>query len=77
MIVAARPAGDSPSVRYNAHKLTILRALLLKLDVAVTLGKERMVPSNSDIGACMKLGAALTNENIAGNHFLAAIHFDA
>ena len=77
MIVAARPAGDSPSVRYNAHKLTILRALLFKLDVAVTLGKERMVPADPDVGTCMEFGATLTNENVARNHFLAAIHFDA
>ena len=41
------------------------------------LGEESMVGAHADIKAGMPGGAALTRDNVAGNHALAAIGLDA
>ena len=41
------------------------------------LGEKSMVGAHADIKAGMPGGAALTRDNVAGNHVLAAIGLDA
>src|SRR4030088_156170 len=48
-----------------------------KLDMAFDLGKQSMVGAHADIKAGMPGGAALTRDNVAGNHVLAAIGLDS
>src|SRR5690606_30671981 len=45
---------------------------LLERDRAGFQRKQRMILAKADIGAGMPLGAALTNEDVAGEHGLAA-----
>src|SRR5882724_8567469 len=47
-----------------------------KLDMALGLGKQSMVSAHADIKAGMPGGAALTRDDVAGNHVLAAIGLD-
>ena len=74
-------AGMAPSynklVRYNTHKLAILRALPLKPDLASFLRKQRVITAYADISACMNARSTLPNENVAGYNCLAAEHLDA
>ena len=49
----------------------------MKLDMAFDLGKESMVGTHADIKAGMPGGAALTRDDVAGNHALAAKGLDA
>jgi hypothetical protein len=65
-----RDAGVSLAGNYT-HKLAILRAFLLKLDVPVFLRKQRVITTDAHIPACMDARAALPNDDIAGDHFLA------
>src|ERR1700736_6801573 len=48
-----------------------------KLDMAFDLGEQSMVGAHADIKAGMPGGAALTRDNVAGNHVLAAIGLDS
>src|SRR6266702_1817219 len=48
-----------------------------EFDVTFDLGKEGMVGAHADIKAGMPGGAALTRDDVAGNHVLAAIRRDA
>src|SRR3984893_18282896 len=48
-----------------------------KLDMAFDLGKQSMVSAHADIKAGMPGGAALTRDDVAGDHVLAAIHLDS
>ena len=48
-----------------------------KLDTTLDLGEQSMVSANADIKAGMPGGAALTRNDVAGNHMLAAIGLDA
>src|SRR5262245_14039659 len=48
-----------------------------KFDMTFDLGKESMVGAHADIKAGMPGGAALTRDNVAGNHVFAAIGLDA
>ena len=41
------------------------------------LGEQRMVGAHADIKAGMPRGAALTRDDVAGNHMLATKGFDA
>ena len=61
----------------DAHKLPVLRTLFLKLDVSVLLGEQRMVATQTNIGAGVKTGAALANDNVTCDDFLAPVDFDA
>ena len=65
-----RRAGDSLAGNYT-HKLAILRALLLKLDVPVFLREKRVITSDAHIPTRMNRRAALPDDDIAGDHFLA------
>src|ERR1700716_502739 len=47
-----------------------------KLDMTLDLGKQSMVGAHADIKAGMPGGAALTRNDVAGNHMLAAIGLD-
>src|ERR1700676_3466906 len=51
--------------------------LCTKLDMAFDLGEQGMVGAHADIKAGMPGGAALTRDNVAGNHVLAAIGLDS
>ena len=62
---------------YNAHKLPVLGAFLLELHVPVRLGEQRMVTTATYVGAGMKTGAALANDDVACQDLLAAVDFDA
>src|SRR5260370_5832711 len=48
-----------------------------KLDMAFDLGEQSMVGAHADIKAGMPSGAALTRNDVAGNHVLAAIGLDS
>jgi len=48
-----------------------------KLDTAFDLGEESMVSTHADIKAGVPGRAALTRDDVAGNHMLAAIGLDA
>ena len=61
----------------DAHKLAVLRALLLEFNVARALREQGVITTDTDIDACMETRAALTNQNVAGNNFLPTKHFDA
>ncbi len=74
--VGGRHAGDS-LVSDHAHKLAVLRALLLKLDVPVFLRQQRVITTDTDIRASMKARATLPDKNVASNNLLPAKHFDA
>ena len=52
-------------------------AFCAKLDVTFDLGEESMVSAHADIKAGMPGGAALTRDDVAGNHVLAAIGLDS
>src|SRR3981189_1411691 len=51
-------------------------AFCTKLDMTFDLGEQSMVSAHADIKARMPGGAALTRDNVAGNHVLAAIGLD-
>ncbi len=68
--VGGRRAGD-PLVSDYTHKLAILRALLLELDVPVFLCEQRVITADADVPARMNRRAALPDDDIAGNHCLA------
>ncbi len=68
--VGGRHAGDSLAGDYT-HKLAILRALLFKLDVPVFLREKRVITSDANVPARMNRRAALPDDDIAGDHFLA------
>ncbi len=68
--VGGRRAGDSLAGNYT-HKLAILRAFLLELDVPVFLREQRVIAADADVPARMNTRAALPNDDIAGDHFLA------
>ncbi len=65
-----RRAGDSLASDH-AHKLAILRAFFLKLDLPVFFRKQRVITSDAHIPACMDARAALPDDDIAGDHRLA------
>ena len=48
-----------------------------KLDFAFDLGEQGMVGAHADIKAGMPGGAALTRDDVAGDHMLAALNLDA
>src|SRR5579859_1113506 len=48
-----------------------------KLDMTLDLGEQSMVSAHADIKAGVPRGAALTRDDVAGSHMLAAIGLDA
>jgi len=57
--------------------LPVSRTLLLKLDVPVFFREQGVVASEADVNSGVKPRAALPNNYIARNDFLAAVDFDA
>src|ERR1700758_2345350 len=49
----------------------------MKFDTAFDLGEQGMVGPHADIKAGVPGGAALTRDDVAGNHMLATKHLDA
>ena len=74
---ACRPSCSCLLSVYNAYKLSVLRTFLFKLHVPVFLGEQRVIATESNVGASMKTGAALANNDVACHDFLAAVDFDA
>ena len=66
-------AGDG----LNRHKLPTVGATSQKLHMAIGFCEQRVVPSAAYIGAGVKLGAALPDNDVAGAHELAAIALHA
>src|SRR5205823_11572949 len=48
-----------------------------ELNSAINQREQRVVLAHPDVGTGVPLGAALARENVAGDGFLAAEHFDA
>ena len=65
------------SASNNAHKLTVLRPLFLKLHVTLAFCEQRMVTADADIHTRMHTCATLANNDVSGNDFLAAENLDA
>ena len=53
----------------NRHLRTIL-AQTLEADNAVSLGKQRIVAANTNVGAGVDVGAALADQDVAGQNEL-------
>ena len=65
-------------LRYRLNRYKGLAFLLLfENDHTVSQGEERVVFADTYVFAGVVLRAALTHDNIAGNHLLAAKHLDA
>jgi len=62
---------------YNAHELTMLRSFSLEPYLAVFLREQSVIATNTNVGARVEACTTLPNEDIARQHFLATIHFDA
>jgi len=60
----------------NAHKLAIFRAFPLELDMAIFFREQSVIATNTHVYSGMEARAALANENIASQNFLAAVHLD-
>src|SRR5687768_14137067 len=52
-------------------------AAVLEIHAAVGLGEQSMVLADADIGAGVELGAALADQDVAGEHFFRAELLDA
>ena len=61
----------------DTHKLAVLRALALELDVAVFLGEKRVITTNANINSRVEPRAALANDDITGQYGLSAVGLDA
>lgn len=62
-------------IRIDADSAAIIRSL--ELDLTVDQCENRVVFSNSDVFARMKLGAALSNDDAAGTNDLTLKSLDA
>ena len=65
------PCGHA-SAGDDIHEFTLLRSALHKPDNTVSLGKQGMVLAATDVGAGMKMGTTLPDQDIAGMDLLAA-----
>lgn len=73
----ARMAGSYDCKLNHAYELTALRTFLFELDMAAFLGEQGVVATDADVHARMETRAALANNDIARNDFLAAEDFNA
>src|SRR5258706_4406288 len=65
------------SLRHRNHRYeSAAIAFCAKLDATFDLGEESMVSAHADIKAGMPGGAALTRDDVAGNHMLATVGLD-
>src|SRR5437667_1534482 len=63
--------------RLDAHRLTILRALDGIAHFAIDQCEQRVIAADADVGAGMKLGATLADDDRAGRNGLATEHLHA
>ncbi len=78
--LALRPiaAKAAPTLVSNhVNKLAVFRPFTGELDLAVFFREQRVVATDADVHARMKMRATLANDNVAGNNFLAAVDLDA
>ena len=61
----------------DANELSALRTLLLKLNMPVFFREQGVITADANIDARVKTRAALANNDIARNNFLAAVNFHA
>jgi hypothetical protein len=71
-----RAQGDRLCVD-DANKLALFRAFAFKFYESVFLGEQRVIATQSDINARVETRAALANNDVARNDFLAAENLDA
>src|SRR3954453_607838 len=79
------PAGEGWSwrwllggFRHRLHRdVDLAFGLALELHVAIDQGEDRVVAAEADIGAGPDLGPALPDDDVAGEHGLAAVLLDA
>src|SRR5690349_1052918 len=57
---------------FDAHEGVAFRALLRELDLAVLEREQRVVRADADVGTRAHRGAALADQDVAGEHTLAA-----
>src|SRR6185437_10790345 len=74
---ASRLLSGLGEVRQDAHVQSLLGALALEGDAARDLREERVIGTDPDVLACVYRRAALTHENVARQHPLAAETLDA
>ena len=63
--------------RLHGNEFALVRSPGEKLNVAVRGGKERVVATAADVGARMKLGAPLPNDDVSRRDELPAVLLDA
>ncbi len=73
----ARMAGFNVRLLNHVNKLAVFRPFPGELDLTVFFRKQRVVATDADVHARMKMRATLANDNVAGNNFLAAVDLDA
>ena len=73
----ARMAGSNTRRLNHAYKLAALRTFLFELDLTAFLGEQGVVATDADVHARMETRAALANNNVARNNFLATVDFNA
>ena len=73
----AAKAATSGSDRRDEHGLAIARAFDGVADLAIDEREKRMVLTNADVRAGMKLGTTLANDDRTGRNLLAAEHLHA
>jgi len=61
----------------HVDKLAVFRPFPREFDLAVFFREQSVVAADANIHARMKMRAALTNNNIAGDNFLTAVHLYA
>ncbi len=69
-------AGWDPLL-HHTDELAMLGTFPFEPDLTVFLCEQGMIATDADIHTRVKTSAALPNNNIAGNNFLAAVDFDA
>src|SRR3982074_453301 len=74
--VVHRLLGRNLRPRNHRHQSPAI-GFCTKLDMTLDLGEQCMVGAHADIKAGMPGGAALTRDDVAGNHVLAAIGLDS
>src|ERR1700761_4938384 len=75
LICVHRLFGSVRHREYRDERTTV--GFSLKFHTTLDLGEESVVRTHADIKAGVPRGAALTRDNVAGNHMLAAIDLDA
>jgi len=61
----------------HVDKLAVFRPFSRELDLAIFFREQGVVAADANVNACMKMRATLTNNDVAGNHLLAAVDLHA